>query len=60
MATGCATFTDSTRACLFRAAAENSSYGMCHTGASLTGLTAATHNGGTNTHALTNQSPVPF
>lgn len=36
------------------------SYGMCFTGSYLTGTTAATHDDGSNTHALVNQSPVPF
>jgi hypothetical protein len=35
-------------------------YGMCFTGSFFTGTTAATHDDGTNTHALVNQSPVPF
>ncbi len=38
----------------------SSSYGMCFTGSYLAGTTAATHDDGTNTHALVNQSPVPF
>lgn len=37
-----------------------SSYGMCFTGSYLSGTTAATHDDGTNTHALLNQSPVPW
>lgn len=37
-----------------------SSYGMCFTGSWLAGTTAATHDDGSNTHALVNQSPVPF
>lgn len=36
------------------------SYGMCFTGSYLAGTTAATHDDGTNTHVLVNQSPVPF
>ena len=36
------------------------SFGMCHTGSSLFGATAATFDDGSNTHALVNQSPVPF
>jgi hypothetical protein len=36
------------------------SFGMCFTGSSLAGTTAATHDDGSNTHALVNQSPVPF
>lgn len=42
---------------VFQAAA---SYGTCFTASSFTGTTAATHDDGTNTHALVNQSPVPF
>ena len=36
------------------------SYFMCFTGSYLSGTTAATHDDGTNTHALVNQSPVAF
>ncbi len=36
------------------------SFGMCFTASSLAGTTAATHDDGSNTHALVNQSPVPF
>ncbi len=37
-----------------------SSYGMAFTGSWFAGTTAATHDDATNTHALVNQSPVPF
>lgn len=40
--------------------AGGTSYGTCFTGSYLSGTTAATFDDGTNTHALTNQSPVPF
>jgi len=36
------------------------SFGMCFTGSYFSGTTAPTHDDGTNTHALVNQSPVPF
>ena len=36
------------------------SYFMCFTGSYLSGTTSATHDDGTNTHALVNQSPVGF
>ena len=36
------------------------SYFMCFTGSYLSGTTSATHDDGTNTHALVNQSPVAF
>ena len=36
------------------------SYGMCFTGSYVEGVTAATHDDGSNTHVLVNQSPVPF
>jgi hypothetical protein len=36
------------------------SYGMCFTASYFQGTTAATHDDGTNTNALVNQSPVPF
>jgi hypothetical protein len=44
----------------YGAAQVAKSYGMCFTGAYLNSLTAATYDDGTNTHALLNQSPVPF
>lgn len=59
MATGCTTLTDSIGPA-FGAAAENHGYGMCHTGGSLAGVTAALHDDGLNTHALVSQSAVPF
>jgi hypothetical protein len=36
------------------------SYFMCFTGSYLSGVTAATHDDGTNTHALVNQEPFAF
>lgn len=36
------------------------SYGMAFTGSSMAGTTAATHDDGTNTHVLVNQSSVPW
>ncbi len=44
----------------YGAAEGGSSYGMCFTGSYLSGTTAGTHDDGTNTHVLVNQSPVPF
>lgn len=59
MATGCVTIPNTTGPA-YGAAEGSKSYGMCHTAASLSGVTAPLHDDGTNTHALTSQSPVPF
>lgn len=59
MATGCETYADATGPA-YGASETGASYGMCFTGSALAGVTAATHDDGTNTHALVNQSPVPF
>jgi hypothetical protein len=45
---------------VYGASAVAASYFMCFTGSWLTGTSAATHDGGTNTHVLANQSPVGF
>lgn len=44
----------------YGASEVNGSYGMFFTGSWLTGSSAATHDDASNTHALVNQSPVPF
>jgi hypothetical protein len=59
--TGCIAQLDSTSTYPQYGASEvDVSYGMCFTGSLLQGHTAATHDDGTNTHALVNQSPVTF
>lgn len=61
IATGCFCQEDGSSAHPEYGASEvSSSYGMCFTGSLLQGATAATHDDGSNTHVLTNQSPVPF
>lgn len=45
---------------VYGASEVNASYGMCFTGSYLSGSSAATHDDASNTHALVNQSPVPF
>lgn len=57
--TGCVTAPDATGAA-YGARETTGSYGMCFTGSHLPGTAAVTHDDGSNTHALVNQSPVPF
>jgi hypothetical protein len=59
IATGCHVDVNTTGP-KYGAAETSSSYGKCFTGCRLQGVTAATHDDGSNTHALVNQSPVPF
>lgn len=59
MATGCMTFADATGP-TYGALEQSSSFFMCFTGSFLEGVTAATHDDGSNTHALQSNSPVPF
>jgi hypothetical protein len=55
MAVGC-----SSQQAYYGAAEIATSYGMCFTASWLTGTGAATFDDGSNTHALVNQSPVPW
>lgn len=57
--TGCVTAPDATGAA-YGARETTGSYGMCFTGSHLPGTAGVTHDDGSNTHALVNQSPVPF
>jgi hypothetical protein len=57
--TGCHVDT-STTGPKYGAEQESASYGTCFTGSRLQGVTGATYDDGSNTHALVNQSPVPF
>ena len=58
---GCMAQIDSTGAFPSYGAWEGvTSFGMCFTGSKLEGGLAATFDDGSNTHALVNQSPVPF
>jgi hypothetical protein len=57
--TGCVTAPDATGAA-YGARETTGSYGMCFTGSHLPGTAGVTHDDGSNTNALVNQSPVPF
>ena len=59
IATGCHVDVNGTGP-TYGALESNGSYGMCFTGSRLQGVSGATHDDGSNTHALVNQSPVPF
>jgi hypothetical protein len=59
MATGCAIGQSGTTP-QYGAYEGSASFGMCFTGCSLAGNTAATHDDGSNLNVLVNQVPVPF
>lgn len=59
VATGCVTATDSTGPA-YGGTETGGSYGMCFTGSYLEGTAGPAYDDGSNTHALVNQSPVPF
>lgn len=58
--TGCATDVTPAVGPQYGASEVGTSYGMAATGCYLQGVTAATNDDGTNTHALSNLVPVPF